>query len=167
MILLILFIVIIIVVICSKYIEWVKIEKAGKDRGFRVCYEIITRWLIIHNTGRTIDEFFVANGLFNIVVYGAGPLGELLCHELNGTDIKVKFVIDRDKKRFENSNLEIPVFPPVFLNRDENIDAIVITSIIHEKQIMDTLCAMNLPDRIRFIMMDEVVNYYYHHGKNK
>ena len=70
------------------------------NNGFRDYYEVVSRWMILKNCGRKAEEFFYHYNYNRIVIYGAGPLGEMLCQELKESSINVVCAVDKEKKSF-------------------------------------------------------------------
>ena len=132
------------------------------DNGFREYYEVVSRWLVLKNSGRKVEEFFIHNGFLRIAVYGAGPLGELLCQELKNSPVEVVCAIDKNKKEFEFLD-GVKIITPEVIEEQGSFDAVIITPMLHKTEIMDFLCNKNLVKDTKFIMVDEFVNFYYHH----
>lgn len=89
-------------------------------------YELLIEWLALKQEGRNLSEYFIKKGYQTIAVYGMKELGVRLCHELAGTDVSVKYALDKRNPSIEEDiNLEIyrPDKAPGF------VDAVVITAI--------------------------------------
>lgn len=52
-------------------------------------------WMRLKNRGARLADYFIEKGIRSIAVYGMGYAGELLCDELQGSDVMVRFVMDR------------------------------------------------------------------------
>lgn len=129
---------------------------------FRDYYEVVSRWIIMKNSGRRLEEYFKYAGIRSVAIYGAGSLGEMVCQELQDSEINVFYVIDQKKKRFETLK-ESNIIHPSQIKDQKMPDAIVITSMIHKSDIIDLLCRMNLPASVSFLVLDEIVNFFITH----
>ncbi len=62
-------------------------------------YELLREWIYTTQIGRPPGNFFLSRGYRNIVIYGAGEIGLMLCQELQMTEeIRVICFIDRVKQ---------------------------------------------------------------------
>lgn len=85
---------------------------------------MMNQWVKIKQRGKSLVYYFEENEYYNIAIYGMSYAGETLIDELMGSDIKIKYGIDRNK---DNIDVSINVvFPEDEL---ENVDAIVVTAI--------------------------------------
>lgn len=88
--------------------------------------DVFKRWLMMLENGGSIEAYFMENGYKKIAIYGMGYLGERLLKGLSGTDIEVKYVIDR---QYHSVDGEISV---VSMNDIlEPVDVIVVTPIYY------------------------------------
>lgn len=96
--------------------------------------DIFKAWLIMLEKGETIDTFFLQNRYMTIAICGMGYLGERLLAALEGTDIKVKYVIEQKK------DVDYGITPVCSPDDDlEPVDVIVITPISHYYSIREQL----------------------------
>ena len=159
---------IIMVVVFVYALKRIKKEKEmvrKLNNGFRDYYEVVSRWMILKNCGRKAEEFFYHYNYNRIVIYGAGPLGEMLCQELKESSINVVCAVDKEKKSFDFVS-DIKIISVEYIEEQGDIDAVIITPLMYKGEIMDILCNKNFPQKTQFIMIDEFVNYYYHHEEN-
>ncbi len=137
-----------------------KVKKLNND--FREYYEVVSRWIILKNSGRKPEEYFRFHGIKRIAIYGAGPLGEMLYQELFGGEVQILYVVDQTRKEFENVKGAKVIHPSLIPNQ-EMPDAIVITPMVFKTAILDVLCNLNLPNSVSFLMLDEIVNFFMSH----
>ena len=81
-----------------------------------------------------MTEYFHKNDIQSIAIYGYKELGERLYDELKGSDIEIKYIID---KNIDYIRAEIDVYSP-----DESlpqVDAIVVTATYYYDEIEDEL----------------------------
>lgn len=93
-------------------------------------YTIWNEWSIIHQNGERLTRYFEQRKLYRVAVYGIKELGQRLCDELIGSNIKVVYVIDRD---ISLKYRGIEVRTPDLLTDD--IDIIVVTAVYYYEEI--------------------------------
>ncbi len=91
---------------------------------FKEFNELLLMWLQDYQDGRKVVGFFHKNGYKSMAIYGFGDLGYALADELEGSDIEVKYVIDRAAD-FVYTELE--VYKPD--DSLPNVDVVVVTAI--------------------------------------
>lgn len=128
-----------------------ELENANKDKD---CFVTLKRWLENRNQNRTFSHYFHQYGYQTIAIYGAGDLGRLLYQELKGTDIIVKYFVDRNGEGMHQLD-GIPVIPISEIHEMEEVDALIITPIGSYDGICQTL-ARKLP-RMRTLSLKEAV----------
>lgn len=97
-------------------------------------YALLNQWLKIKQQGKSLTEYFHKNDIQSIAIYGYKELGERLYDELKGSDIEIKYIID---KNIDYIRAEIDVYSP-----DESlpqVDAIVVTATYYYDEIEDEL----------------------------
>lgn len=131
-----------------KYSEEVK-KLFVQERKERFQYKFMNQWLFLKQRGVDFGSFFIRQNIYSIAIYGAHYMGERLYDELKGSQVNVKYVIDRnaDKKEWE-----IPAVHPE--DELETVDAVVITPIFDFLEIKAMLSEkMNCP----MISIEEVL----------
>lgn len=117
-------------VILGKTIE----EKSKKVDKFKTYYNVLNQWLINLHEDKKLDAYFISNNYRNIAIYGMGELGNRAYEELNGSEVQVKYAIDKDS---ENSYSELTVVSPD--DPMEDVDAVVVTAIFAYDEIKEEL----------------------------
>ena len=111
----------------------------------------MNQWIIDKQNGKDLREFFLENGYKEIAIYGMSYLGERLLDELDGTDIAVKYAIDRNA-----DNIYAPcevVKPDDILS---SVDAIIVTPVFYFDEIERQLVPkVNCP----VISLEDVIKY--------
>ena len=97
-------------------------------------YYLLVHWLELKQKGIGLAESLESKGIHEVAVYGMKELGELLCRELEGTSVKVAYVIDKDPSGIYT---EYPIFKP----DDElcEVDAIIVTAVAYYDEIKEML----------------------------
>lgn len=106
-----------------------EIELSEEDRiknKFRNYYELCNQWIKNTNDGYSVADFFRENGYHEIAVYGLGELGNRLIEALEGTDVHVKYGIDKNTWA---AFAEIDVVGLDERERFDDVDCIVVTPI--------------------------------------
>ncbi len=85
--------------------------------------QVMNQWIIDKQNGKELKDFFVTNGYKEIAIYGMSYLGERLADELAGSDITVKYAIDRNA---DNIYAPFEVLQPDDTLPD--VDAIIVTA---------------------------------------
>lgn len=124
-------------------------KRVKKIDKFRDYYNLLNQWLILKQEGKSLEEYFVNNGYKSIAIYGMGEMGNRLYDELKGTDIEVKYAIDREAVSVY-SELEV-----LELEDDlKEVDAIIVTAIFAFEEIEeDLMTKIDYP----IISLDDVV----------
>lgn len=84
--------------------------------------QVMNQWIIDKQKGIELKDFFVTNGYKEIAIYGMSYLGERLVDELDGSNVTVKYAID---KNADNIYAPFEVLKPDDSLPD--VDAIIVT----------------------------------------
>lgn len=118
-------------------------------------YYLMERWIWVKQSGKSLCQFFEDNRISEIAVYGMAELGELLCHELKETSVKVKYGIDRRASDKKESCVNVMDFN----NSKEyhDVQAIVVTPIQYFDDIAKQLRKKTDAD---IISLEDVIDYF-------
>ncbi len=95
---------------------------------------MMNQWVKVKQEGKNLADYFEKKGYREIAIYGMSYAGETLVDELVGSDIKIKYGIDRKADNiYASINL---VSPEDFL---EKVDAVIVTSITFYDEIEEKL----------------------------
>lgn len=97
-------------------------------------YDLLVRWLSIKQQGNSLSTYFLKNGYKTIALYGMKELGERLCDELKGSEIEIKYIIDKNAQAIY-SDIDV-VTPEAPLDK---VDAIVVTAVYYFEEIEEQL----------------------------
>lgn len=86
---------------------------------------MMNRWLKVKQEGKELASYFEQRGYHEIAVYGMSYVGETFVNELENSNIKVKYGIDR---KYDAMHFKFNIFSPNDML--ENVDAIVVTPIV-------------------------------------
>ncbi|MDE7430492.1 MAG: hypothetical protein K2N34_01010 [Lachnospiraceae bacterium] len=85
---------------------------------------MMNQWVKVKQTGKSLVAFFEEEGYKEIAIYGMSYAGETLVEELAGSNVKIKYGIDKNADRIF-ADFDV-VEPESSL---DEVDAIVVTSI--------------------------------------
>lgn len=97
-------------------------------------YMAFDQWLRVRQEGKTLVEYFKKQGYKTVAIYGMKELGERLYDELQGSDITVKYVID---KNADEIYADVDVITPD--EELEPVDVIVVTALYFFDEIEEML----------------------------
>jgi len=125
-------------------------QKAEKVDKFKNYYNMLNQWLILKQEGKSLTEYFKANDMKSIAIYGMGEMGNRLYDELKNTDIEVKYAVD---KNADSTYSELEVNDPEDETFD-TVDAIIVTAIFAFDEIEE-----ELEEKVNFpiISLEDVV----------
>ena len=109
-------------------------EMADGHAKVHLLYMAFDQWLRVRQEGKTLVEYFEKNGYKTVAIYGMKELGERLYDELEGSDIKVKYIID---KNADQIYADVNVITPD--EKLEPVDVIVVTAIYYFDEIEEML----------------------------
>jgi DNA-binding MarR family transcriptional regulator len=148
----------------KRNVEYI-ITKKGIDRKNYLLVTYMNELIELYNLTKINIELFVKNlikrNYKNCIFYGAGETAKVIINVLNNMpklDFKLMFLIDDDinkqGKRFMGYNVVSCEDVGKY-----DVDVIVITSCVYEKEIRNKLRNMNYPDKkiINFFDMDYIV----------
>lgn len=115
-------------------------------------FQLTNHWLMLKNSGKSLEKFFADKGVRTIAIYGMGELGHRLAEELeNGTSIEIKYAIDR-KEEAAISDYEV-----VSIDSElQEVDMIVVTPLFDYYAIEERLhevCDYEI------VSLEEVIDY--------
>ena len=119
---------------------------------FEVGFHIFNKWLKLKCEGKTLFPYFCDNEISTIAIYGMGALGERLFEELNETEVKVLYGIDRIANKKSVKGLKI-----IGLNEElVNVDAIIVTPVQDFYSIEEMLESRTAAD---IISLEDIIDY--------
>lgn len=99
-----------------------------------VLYLMMRQWVKAKQEGKNLADYFERNGYQKIAIYGMSYAGETLVDELNGTNVKVVYGID---KKADMIYADVDV---VSIEDDlEPVDAVVVTAVTFFDEIEEKL----------------------------
>lgn len=111
----------------------VKRQKELADKHLAL-YLLMNQWVKVKQEKKSITDYLKKNGYKEIAIYGMNYVGETLLNELAGSDIKVKYAID---KNADNIFMDIDVVLPD--QTLDKVDAVIVTPITFFDEIEELL----------------------------
>ena len=126
----------------------------NEKEKFKCQSDLLCQWIRNINKGITVDEILTSYGANSIAIYGKGNLGRLLYKNLEGSNIKVKFFIDKNAGRIiEDLADTIGTISDEDLS---DLDAIIVTLPYDYLKIKEFL-EKETKNNIRIISIEEIV----------
>ena len=97
-------------------------------------FRSLNQWLLLKQEGKSLAKYFSDNEYKTIAIYGMGEMGNRLYDELKGTDITVKYAIDKEMSSIYS---ELEVMDPQ--ETLEEVDAIIVSAIFAFDEIEEEL----------------------------
>lgn len=105
-----------------------------ESNRFKRYYTLLVQWIDNYNTDRKIKSFIDKNGYNSIAIYGASDIGELLYRDLEKSNARVEYFIDKNAKKLMS---DIPVYE---LSEElPSVDIVIITPIYYYSEILNEL----------------------------
>lgn len=105
-----------------------------KTDKFEMYYNLLERWLTVHEEGRTISEILSKRNITEIAIYGMGKIGKHVISELKGSAVTVLYAIDRTKSG---------IYDTITVRQSDDmlpeVDAIIVTVIDEFDEIEEML----------------------------
>ncbi len=117
-----------------------------ENLALKTYYDIALRWLQAENRQKKLEDFFLGKHIQTIAIYGLNAFQEILCRDLEGTRLQVKYLIDSYAKGY--------AFGYEIRNGSHfgDVDAIVVAASAHFREIrsgLDNTCPV--------LSLDEVI----------
>lgn len=126
-------------IVSGKFVEWVKEEKRMdkmemKFNRMNAFYNLSMQWLALEQEQQNLSEYFKFNDYHTVAIYGMGDFGERLVAELQGTEIKVCYIVDQNA---DNIETRLPKYKP--MDDLPHADVIVVTAIMSFQDIQEMM----------------------------
>lgn len=110
-------------------------ELAQREKQQEKCsrlLKLMCRWTMNVQKGMKMADFLKKMAWCSVAVYGAGDVGKCLLAELSGSEIEVRYVIDR-----RQIGLDLPVYSPD--DRLPAVDCVIVTAVMDREEISRSL----------------------------
>ncbi len=122
-----------------------------KQNKFYKMASIYEMWLCLKEEKKSISDYLSSNNIKNIAIYGCGRIGEHLAFDLQGSEISIRYFIDRAATtEFYYGDYRV-ISPEREL---EPVDMIIITVVTGESE-----CVRFLEQKIntKIVMINEIL----------
>jgi hypothetical protein len=121
-----------------------------ENEKLRYIIRMYNLWLMEKGEGKNIADYLRTNGCIGVVIYGMSDLGVRLAHELEDSEVKVLYAMDRD---IQISLHGIEVFHGI-KDSDGTEDAVIVTNMSAYDQIRKELVSHGFK---KIICIDEIL----------
>ncbi len=109
-------------------------EEKEMSKKHLLLFQMMNQWVKVKQDGKNLATYFEREGYKEIAIYGMHFAGETLVEELMGSNIVVKYGIDRNAdKIYAEFDIVRPDAPL------EEVDAIVVTAVTFMEEIVQML----------------------------
>lgn len=103
---------------------------------FKSYYEVLNQWLMLKQEGKKIDTYFEKAGYRNIAIYGMGEVGNRLQKELEESEIKILYCLDKEAACLDADSNVIDMEDGL-----QGIDVVIVTAMFAFDEIEEDLMA--------------------------
>lgn len=112
-----------------------KIAQINKEREkFYLMFRFMDDWMNEKIKGNKIEEYLLKRNYRTIAIYGMSYVGQTLINELEGSEICIKYGIDRDSEVYWDT---FAIVDPQEVT--DNVDAVIVTAISFFDEVKRTL----------------------------
>lgn len=101
-------------------------ENKNLTSRYQSYWRTLDRWMIILESGKTIEQYLHDKGIQHIAIYGLGLLGKHLLSQLSNTDIVIDYAIDR------KGAMRIGNFPVITLENDLPETQLIVVTVTYD-----------------------------------
>lgn len=131
------------------------IEDNARRARLNSYYTVLSQWVSNKIDSKNLADYFKENDIKTIAIYGMGTLGELLYQELKGSNIEIKYFVDKNADKLYYGIDELPIVCVDKLNEYEKVDAIIVTPVFDFDAIEEAI--MQGASDSNVISLDDVV----------
>ena len=100
----------------------------GYEKMYVSYYRLLEKWMMLHERGGSIKQYFISRHIKNVILYGLGKMANHFMEDIKGSDINILCGIDKTNIGKQRN------FPVIMLNEViPDADCIIITP-VHEAE---------------------------------
>ncbi len=125
-------------------------DKDKEVERFKGNFSLLGEWLAMVERGDTLEKNLQELNIKTAAVYGMGIIGNHVLKQLNGSNVSVKYIVDKNEIK--------GIYDAIICNPEEKlegVDAIIITPIYQFEAIRNILQKNN---NIKMISVRELIN---------
>lgn len=104
-----------------------EITRINGERGkFFQMFRVTDDWLNKKIKGMNIKDYLNKKNYNKIAIYGMSFVGQTLINELEGSEIEIKYGVDRDAEVYWDA---FPIKKPEQITSDDTVDAVIVTAL--------------------------------------
>lgn len=128
----------------------------NQKEEFAYSYLTAIQYLYLKSEDKNILNFFIKNNYRNIAVCGINDFSYILANDLKGSNIEIKYFIDKNYLKYKFGINNIPVIDSNSVMNYPKVDIYVITSTYYFNNIMDNLIMLGI-NAEKIINLNEIV----------
>lgn len=97
-------------------------------------YMLMNQWVKVKQSNKSIARYFEEKGFKEIAIYGMNYVGETLLSEMAGSEVTVKYGIDKNAERIYQ-DIDVVLPDDAF----DDVDAVIVTAVTFFDEIEETL----------------------------
>ncbi len=102
---------------------------------------MLLKWLTLKQDKINLGKYFLINSYETVAIYGLGEMGVRFIRELQDSDVKIKYVVDKNAAHVSTS---FPIYMPD--DKLEKVDVLVVMVMYHFKKVEEQLsCKLQCP----------------------
>lgn len=102
---------------------------------------MLLKWLTLKQDKINLGKYFLINSYETVAIYGLGEMGVRFIRELQDSDVKIKYVVDKNAAHISTS---FPIYMPD--DKLEKVDVLVVMVMYHFKKVEEQLsCKLQCP----------------------
>ena len=110
---------------------WEQLETLSKYRDKILHYlHLMDYWMTLRENGVSVRDKILNSGYRIVAIYGYGIPGKHLCSELQGSEVEVRYIIDRQKDKIHAG---VPVYLPEEMWPEA--DAVIVAATYHYTEV--------------------------------
>lgn len=127
----------------------IEYQKILADENVKLLH-VMSEWMKTKTNGRTISDYLIEKGYYNVAIYGMGILGDCLFNELRHGKVVVKYAIDENAEEIYS---QVELYKPS--DTIPAVDAIIMTDLSKSKNIRKQLkCEKEYPE---IVFLEEII----------
>ena len=119
---------------------------------FELGFHIFDKWMKLKHEGKSLQKYFDDNYIKTVAIYGLGALGSRLFEDLQGLEVKVLYVIDKNAANINRDDVQMYTLE----QKLPQVDAVIVTPIQFFYEIEREL---NYKLSADIISLEDVVEY--------
>jgi len=129
----------------------------SQANSYHLWFQIFAMWVRNIHKKKSISDYLIENNYKNIAIYGAGAVCELVCEELDKSEVSVVYLIDQNACFPEISKeiVELDIICVDDIPDQKKIDAIIVTPVYDFNRVRKKI--IRTTSEIPVISLDQII----------